>query len=62
MEEAATIGTAQAGAPATAGRVWLEGVPPRFGACVAVDRVDLDVARAEFFSLLGPSGSGSQPS
>jgi putative spermidine/putrescine transport system ATP-binding protein len=29
-----------------------------FGAVVAVDSVDLDVADGEFFALLGPSGSG----
>ena len=58
MEEAATIGTAQEGAPAGDVSVRLDGVSKHFGAFVAVDRVDLDVGRGEFFSLLGPSGSG----
>ena len=58
MEEAATIGTASAGAPAADVSVRLDGVSKHFGAFVAVDGVDLDVARGEFFSLLGPSGSG----
>jgi putative spermidine/putrescine transport system ATP-binding protein len=58
VEEAATIGTAQAGAPADDASVRLDGVSKHFGAFAAVDRVDLDVVRGEFFSLLGPSGSG----
>jgi putative spermidine/putrescine transport system ATP-binding protein len=58
VEEAATIGTAPAGAPATDVSVRLAGVSKHFGAFVAVEGVDLDVARGEFFSLLGPSGSG----
>ena len=58
MEEAATIGTAQAGAPAAGVSVRLDRVSKRFGAFIAVDGVDLEVGRGEFFSLLGPSGSG----
>jgi putative spermidine/putrescine transport system ATP-binding protein len=58
VEEAATIGTAQTGAPTADVSVRLDGVSKHFGAFVAVDRVDLDVGRGEFFSLLGPSGSG----
>jgi len=58
VEEAATIGIAQAGAPAGDVSVRLDGVSKHFGSFVAVDRVDLDVGRGEFFSLLGPSGSG----
>jgi putative spermidine/putrescine transport system ATP-binding protein len=58
VEEAATIGTAKAGAPAGDVSVRLDGVSKHFGGFAAVDRVDLDVARGEFFSLLGPSGSG----
>jgi ABC-type polar amino acid transport system ATPase subunit len=34
------------------------GVTKRFGALVAVDRVDLDVATSEVVVLIGPSGSG----
>jgi putative spermidine/putrescine transport system ATP-binding protein len=62
VEEAATIGTAPAGAPAADMSVWLVDVSKQFGAFVAVDRVNLDVVRGEFFSLLGPSGSGSSGS
>jgi ABC-type Fe3+/spermidine/putrescine transport system ATPase subunit len=29
-----------------------------FGGRVAVDRIDLEIGRGEFFSLLGPSGAG----
>ena len=58
MEEAATIGSASAGAPAGDVSVRLDGVSKHFGTFVAVDAVDLDVGRGEFFSLLGPSGSG----
>jgi spermidine/putrescine ABC transporter ATP-binding subunit len=38
--------------------VRLSGVVKRFGAVTAVDGVDLDVARGEFLTLLGASGSG----
>ena len=38
--------------------VRLEGVVKRFGDVTAVAGVDLDVVRGEFFSMLGPSGSG----
>ena len=36
----------------------LEGVVKRFGDVVAVDHVDFQIRRSEFFSLLGPSGCG----
>jgi putative spermidine/putrescine transport system ATP-binding protein len=36
----------------------LRGLRRRFGDAVAVDGVDLEVARGEFVTLLGPSGSG----
>jgi spermidine/putrescine transport system ATP-binding protein len=36
----------------------LEGVVKRFGDVVAVDHVDFEIRRSEFFSLLGPSGCG----
>jgi putative spermidine/putrescine transport system ATP-binding protein len=58
VEEAATIGTAQAGTATATASVRLAAVSKHFGAFAAVDRVTLDVARGEFFSLLGPSGSG----
>ncbi|HYU58305.1 MAG TPA: ATP-binding cassette domain-containing protein, partial [Actinomycetota bacterium] len=38
--------------------VRLRGVTKRFGDTVAVDDMNLDVERGEFFSLLGPSGCG----
>jgi len=34
------------------------GVGMRFGGIVALDRIDLDVAKGEFVCLLGPSGCG----
>src|SRR3954452_12863821 len=36
----------------------LREVTKRFGATVAVDRLNLKIARGEFFSILGPSGCG----
>jgi len=38
--------------------VRVEGLSKRFGAVTAVDRVSLEVARGEFFALLGASGCG----
>jgi putrescine transport system ATP-binding protein len=38
--------------------VRFEGVTKRFGATVAVDRLDLAIYEREFFALLGPSGCG----
>ena len=38
--------------------IRLTGVSRRFGAIVAVDQVDLEIARGELVALLGPSGSG----
>ena len=38
--------------------VVLEDVVKRFGAVVAVDRLNLRIRRGEFFSMLGPSGCG----
>jgi spermidine/putrescine transport system ATP-binding protein len=38
--------------------VRLDRVTKRFGDVVAVDALDLDIGRGEFFSLLGPSGCG----
>ena len=46
-------------APAVAAAdVELVGVTKRFGALVAVDRLDLEIRHGEFLSLLGPSGCG----
>ncbi len=36
----------------------LDGVSKVFGAVTVVDRVSLEVARGEIFTLLGPSGCG----
>jgi spermidine/putrescine transport system ATP-binding protein len=41
-----------------ASAIRFEGVTKRFGETVAVDALDLEVERGEFFSLLGPSGCG----
>ncbi|HEX2358188.1 MAG TPA: ABC transporter ATP-binding protein [Solirubrobacterales bacterium] len=38
--------------------VELRGVTKRFGDLTAVDRIDLDIAEGEFFTMLGPSGCG----
>ena len=38
--------------------VKLVDVVKTFGEVVAVDHIDLEVERGEFFSLLGPSGCG----
>jgi spermidine/putrescine transport system ATP-binding protein len=42
----------------TAPDVDIIGVTKRFGSVVAVDAMDLSIARGEFYSLLGPSGCG----
>ncbi len=39
-------------------RVRLKDVSKRFGSVVAVERVDLEIEKGEFFFLLGPSGCG----
>jgi len=38
--------------------IEIRGLQKRYGEVVAVDHVDLDVARGEFVALLGPSGCG----
>ncbi len=40
------------------GIISIRGVSKHFGAVHAVDEVDLEIQRGEFFSLLGPSGGG----
>src|SRR4051812_10741814 len=44
--------------PQAAPDVEILGVTKRFGDVTAVDRMDLRIARGEFYSLLGPSGCG----
>ena len=36
----------------------LRGLTKRFGGLTAVDAITLDIARGEFFTIVGPSGSG----
>ena len=43
---------------ANAPDVDIIGVTKRFGSVIAVDAMDLSIARGEFYSLLGPSGCG----
>jgi ABC-2 type transport system ATP-binding protein len=38
--------------------IRVRGVVKRFGSVLALDRLDLDVARGEIVSLLGPNGAG----
>ncbi len=38
--------------------VQIEGLVKRYGALVALDRVDLEVRQGEIFGLLGPNGAG----
>src|SRR4026209_1793587 len=38
--------------------IRIVGLRKRYGEVAAVDGIDLDVGRGEFFTLLGPSGSG----
>jgi ABC-2 type transport system ATP-binding protein len=50
-----------AGSPAGGDReaaLRLRGLTRRFGAMVAVDRLDLDVPRGSFYGLVGPNGAG----
>ena len=37
--------------------VSLAGIRKAYGDVVAVEHVDLEIARGEFFTMLGPSGS-----
>lgn len=59
-EEAATVAVPQerAAARADARVLVLDQVTKRFADVVALDRVDLDVARGELLAIVGPSGCG----
>src|SRR5690606_15453717 len=48
--------SSRSGAPALAIRA--RGLTRRFGALVAVDRLDLDVPLGQIYGFLGPNGSG----
>jgi ABC-2 type transport system ATP-binding protein len=43
---------------ATAAAIEARGLTKRFGAVLALDRLDLDVPRGSIFGLLGPNGAG----
>jgi ABC-type transporter Mla maintaining outer membrane lipid asymmetry ATPase subunit MlaF len=59
MEVGAVAGpTEVADQHARAPDVHLAGVRKTYGDVVAVDSVNLRIDRGEFFTLLGPSGSG----
>ena len=45
-------------APPTTADVDVEGAAKRYGDVIAVAGVDLEVGGGEFFTLLGPDGSG----
>src|SRR3954465_8287784 len=53
-----TVPTKRDDAVATRAGIRLRGLRKTFGAVVAVDGIDLDIADGEFFAVLGPSGSG----
>jgi spermidine/putrescine ABC transporter ATP-binding subunit len=53
----ASAGEAGDGTSAPAA-IRLDGVSRHFGGTVAVERIDLELAQGEFFTLLGPSGCG----
>ncbi|HEY2430524.1 MAG TPA: ABC transporter ATP-binding protein [Acidimicrobiales bacterium] len=44
--------------PAEEPLIWAQGLTKRFGSFVAVDNIDVEVARGESFGFLGPNGAG----
>jgi spermidine/putrescine transport system ATP-binding protein len=60
MTDTVMSGSAVTGGGASGGEavVSLEKVTKAFGSMVAVDHLDLEIRRGEFFSMLGPSGCG----
>ncbi len=55
---AAPVGSRATATGSDAPDVQIQGVTKRFGDVVAVDAMDLSIARGAFYSLLGPSGCG----
>src|SRR3954452_24326452 len=53
-----TAAVKEADSAASAPDIRLAGVRKLYGGVVAVDGVDLEIRRGEFFTLLGPSGAG----
>ena len=53
-----SLSSPESGAPPTPGFVQIQGVAKHFGDTVAVQHVDLAIARRELFALLGSSGCG----
>ena len=54
----ATIGGVPDPGPSTAPLIHARDLTKRFGAFVAVDGIDFDVAQGEAFGFLGPNGAG----
>ncbi len=40
------------------GAIQVSAVTKRYGSTLALDRIDLQIERGEFFGLLGPNGAG----